>query len=306
MLKHTDKVNIVIDEKSGLLISTHDFDRTDKLTFSSFQYLENTQEAPRYWPQKNFAQLVFVLRGQLKVILPDMGAQVARENDFFALSLYGGWSAPCQFSEDTEIVSINCSRAFIQEIATLEDKLKHSKKACLGCEQRLDSLFFKHSMTLEKRGLAKKLFGYEKTDLSKHLLAESKMLKLLTLSLESASIDKQPQVEPCLRSKDEEAIQHAANYLEKNPGISHTLHSISRAVHLNEFKLKQGFRKQFGTTVFGYLRQKRMDHARQLLGKGDLTVLEAAQAVGYSNPSHFARAFRSSFGVNPKTFIFKK
>jgi AraC-like DNA-binding protein len=58
----------------------------------------------------------------------------------------------------------------------------------------------------------------------------------------------------------------------------------------------------FGTTVFGYLRARRMERARALLEAGKATVLEAAALVGYSNPSNFAAAFRREFGVNPKAF----
>jgi AraC-like DNA-binding protein len=58
----------------------------------------------------------------------------------------------------------------------------------------------------------------------------------------------------------------------------------------------------FGTTVFGYLRQCRMEQARLLLLEGRMNVREAAQAVGYASQSRFAAVFRKTFGVNPKTF----
>ena len=81
------------------------------------------------------------------------------------------------------------------------------------------------------------------------------------------------------------------------------MRALSRTVHLNEFKLKQGFRQRFNTTVFGYLRQRRMEHARRLLTEHTITVLDAANRVGYTNPSHFARAFREAFGLNPRQIV---
>lgn len=86
--------------------------------------------------------------------------------------------------------------------------------------------------------------------------------------------------------------------LDQPPSIS----ELADSVGLSESTLKRGFRQLFDTTPFGYLRARRMDHARQLLENGKATVLEAAAFVGYSNPSNFAVAFKKQFGVNPKTF----
>ncbi len=101
-----------------------------------------------------------------------------------------------------------------------------------------------------------------------------------------------------LRTQIEAAAALLTRDLENPPTVS----DLSRHVGLSESSLKRGFHQVFGTTVFGYLRSRRMEHARSLLQAGDATVLEAAAAVGYSNPSNFAAAFRREFGVNPKTF----
>lgn len=42
-----------------------------------------------------------------------------------------------------------------------------------------------------------------------------------------------------------------------------------------------------------------MTRLRFLLESGIMNVTEVAQAVGYSNLSHFAAAFRKKLGVNP-------
>lgn len=97
-------------------------------------------------------------------------------------------------------------------------------------------------------------------------------------------------------------VEAAAGLLTRDLEHPPTVSDLSRHVGLSESSLKRGFHQVFGTTVFGYLRSRRMDHARSLLQAGDATVLEAAAAVGYSNPSNFAAAFRREFGVNPKTF----
>ena len=81
-----------------------------------------------------------------------------------------------------------------------------------------------------------------------------------------------------------------------------TVEALARQVGLSETTLKRGFHQVFNTTVFGYLRGRRMERAREALQSGEATVLESAALVGYSNPSNFASAFRRQFGVNPKQF----
>jgi AraC-like DNA-binding protein len=94
------------------------------------------------------------------------------------------------------------------------------------------------------------------------------------------------------------AAELLAQQLENPP----TLAALARHVGLSETTLKRGFHHAFDTTVFGYLRLRRMERAHALLLSGEATVLEAAAFVGYSNPSNFAAAFRRHFGINPKEF----
>lgn len=106
---------------------------------------------------------------------------------------------------------------------------------------------------------------------------------------------------PLLRTVQEQ-IQAAAGVLAEQIEEPPTLLALARLVGLSETTLKRGFHQVFGTTVFGYLRARRMERAHALLKHGEATVLEAAARVGYSNPSNFATAFRRQFGVNPKEF----
>lgn len=106
----------------------------------------------------------------------------------------------------------------------------------------------------------------------------------------------------CRLRSDLERIHSADRMLAECLDQPPTLAGLAKAVGLGESTLKRGFKQVFGTTVFERLRRRRMEEARALLESGACTVLEAALRVGYSNPSHFAAAFRRQFGANPKRF----
>ncbi len=85
-----------------------------------------------------------------------------------------------------------------------------------------------------------------------------------------------------------------------------TIPELAKEVALNEYRLKEGFKNIYGTTVFKYLSDYRMDVARHILDEGKLKVNEAAYQIGYTNPSHFIAAFRKKFGVTPKKYLMNR
>ena len=74
---------------------------------------------------------------------------------------------------------------------------------------------------------------------------------------------------------------------------------VAAAVGLSEAQLKSGFAEQFGTPVYDFLQKARLEKAKALLARSDLSVTDVALAVGYANPSHFAFLFRRAYGHPP-------
>ncbi|MCE5168405.1 helix-turn-helix transcriptional regulator [Paenibacillus profundus] len=74
------------------------------------------------------------------------------------------------------------------------------------------------------------------------------------------------------------------------------LFELARQAGLNDFELKAGFKELYGTTVFGFLREKRLEQALCLLQQGQMNSSEVACSAGCSNPEYFAAACREKFG----------
>jgi AraC-like DNA-binding protein len=106
-----------------------------------------------------------------------------------------------------------------------------------------------------------------------------------------------------LKPEDVERIHYAGEVLLTRLENPPSLMELARIVGINDHKLKTGFRQVFDTTVFGYLHERRMERSRQLLDAGELTVTEAARAVGFANRGYFAASFRRKFGVNPSAYL---
>jgi len=136
----------------------------------------------------------------------------------------------------------------------------------------------------------------------KKLFLEGKALEMLAMYLQRFLFDNEyseDQHKKGLRRTDLDKIREAARILVARMEQPPSLLELSRLVHISDFKLKQGFKELYGTTVFGYLRDKRMEQALLLLEMDKISVYEVAIATGYSNPSHFASVFRERYGCNP-------
>ncbi|MGD1938425.1 MAG: helix-turn-helix transcriptional regulator [Cyanophyceae cyanobacterium] len=142
---------------------------------------------------------------------------------------------------------------------------------------------------------------------TKQIYLEGKCLELIALKLEQLKdIDKRTGLACALKPDDVDRIHYAKAILMANLSNPPSLTELAHQVSLNDYKLKVGFKQVFGTTVFGYLHQHRMETARQLLAEQRMNVKEVARTVGYASQSQFAIAFRKEFGMNPKVYLLSK
>jgi AraC family transcriptional regulator, transcriptional activator of the genes for pyochelin and ferripyochelin receptors len=137
----------------------------------------------------------------------------------------------------------------------------------------------------------------------KQMYLEGKVLELAALQFaQFTEADALTRSELLLKQDDIDRLHHAKEILITQFNHPPSILSLARQVGLNDFKLKQGFRQVFGTTVFGYLRDYRLEQARLLLLEKQMSVQQVARAIGYTHSGYFAKAFKQKFGVSPKTY----
>ncbi len=98
---------------------------------------------------------------------------------------------------------------------------------------------------------------------------------------------------------DRDKIIHAKDVLLQHIGEPITIKALSRKVGINECYLKKGFKEVFGSTIFEFYQNQRMEHAKYLLYDKGLSVTEVSDLLGYSSISHFSTAFKKQTGIKP-------
>ena len=139
--------------------------------------------------------------------------------------------------------------------------------------------------------------------LMKALYLETKAMELIVLKLAQTVCGEDLENRSLKMDRQEtERLWHAKDILCRDLENPPTLPELAHAVGTNHCRLNAGFRKLYGTTVFDYLRRKRLVEARRLIQEEGAHVTEAALKVGYNSISSFSRAFSEHFGRPPITF----
>jgi AraC family transcriptional regulator len=68
---------------------------------------------------------------------------------------------------------------------------------------------------------------------------------------------------------------------------------------LSPFHFSRAFRQSTGNTPHRFVMDRRLDRARELLGRSGTSVAAVAAACGFADQAHLARLFRQRFGIAP-------
>ncbi len=74
---------------------------------------------------------------------------------------------------------------------------------------------------------------------------------------------------------------------------------LARRLGVSVMTLQTNFKAAFGTTVFGYVRERRLEMGRHLITQCGLGIAEAGYRVGFTNAAAFSASYRRYFGRPP-------
>lgn len=136
------------------------------------------------------------------------------------------------------------------------------------------------------------------------LYLEGKSLELLGLQLAALGLDHcRSSPGHFLNPDEKQKILEARDLLIADLQSPPSLETLSKMTCMTPAKLQTGFRQTYGKSVFDYFREYRMQRAMQLLDETRINVSQTAWQVGYTNVSHFSKAFKKRFGILPKQYL---
>ncbi len=109
-------------------------------------------------------------------------------------------------------------------------------------------------------------------------------------------------------SLDKDFIQKVLTYISENMSDSElSVELLATQLHLSRSQLYRKIKSLTGQTVNEFLRNVRLQKAKQLLeSHQSANVSEVCYNVGFSSPSYFTKCFKAHFGVLPTEIEVKK
>ncbi|MFC5402961.1 response regulator [Cohnella soli] len=92
------------------------------------------------------------------------------------------------------------------------------------------------------------------------------------------------------------------SYLEDHYSEEITLETAAELVHMHPIYVSKWFKKEMGKNFTDYLTEIRISKAKELLGDFSLKIYAISDMVGYNDPKHFSKVFKSAVGVTPKEY----
>ena len=134
----------------------------------------------------------------------------------------------------------------------------------------------------------------------RRLFIEAKVVELLTLQI--SQINALPAEKKVLKKMDTDKLNEVRALLLANIHKPHSIEELSKTAGINRTKLQEGFKELFGTTIFGFITDVRLEEARERIRdkSNAASIAEIAALAGYKNPQHFTAAFKRKFGFLPK------
>ncbi|WP_319468684.1 AraC family transcriptional regulator [uncultured Pseudodesulfovibrio sp.] len=149
---------------------------------------------------------------------------------------------------------------------------------------------------------ANELFFGVRNNFGVRLYMEGKALELLGLTLADGDCPMQRSAHSlCPRERD--VIHVIRKELEDRFTSPPTLAELAENHHMGVHKIQAGFKELYGVSVFGFIKEYKLQKAKMYFEEGDMNVSEVAWAIGYTNLSHFSTAYRKRFGVLPKAYL---
>lgn len=95
------------------------------------------------------------------------------------------------------------------------------------------------------------------------------------------------------------AIDYITNHIWEKIKLS----ELSKELGYAEYYLSNKFQKEMGTSINQYIREKKIELAKELLRTSNYSTAEISDSLAFSSPSYFCTVFRKITGLTPMKYL---
>ena len=172
--------------------------------------------------------------------------------------------------------------------------------SCLSRDPGISD-WIRHLSQLPQSAVPSEVSVFENQHVAYHL--EQSLIMMLLTEIEHSATSEMSQNN---RSPAPYYVKRVEDMFRAHFESEISMDDIIKAAGVSARTVFYGFQRWRGTSPMGYLRDMRLDAARQNLAKavaGPKSVSEAALAVGFANFSQFSKLYKLRFGQKPSATL---
>lgn len=149
------------------------------------------------------------------------------------------------------------------------------------------------------------LLEQEKSEVGSDLILKALFMKLLVFILRELCLETPlSENERCSFESSNKTIivNTIISFINENYMKKISLDKISQNMYLSPVYISKIFKEETGESPINYLIQVRLEKAKEILEKRQLSIKEIAKAVGYDDAYHFSKLFKKYYGIPPSKY----
>lgn len=281
----------------GEILMSEIFDENFRVWHMKFIIARHVTILMEPFPPVSFIGLSFSLKKNVAYEVKGLGPSVTRRNHY---NFTWVQESNVEFrlkKGDYELFGIEFTTDYFKTLRPEGAPLFHTFVTSVLEGQPSAVMKGHHAATSQIMDIVNDLIRFPYPGTLPDLFMKSKVADLLRLSVENMATDREGA--PALSSQDIKLLHQAKEYLLANLDNPGSLSEIAMRTGINEFKLKNGFRQEFGTTVMAFVHDERLKRAKTLITETALPMKVIAIRAGYRSLPNFTTAFRKRFGYPP-------
>jgi Response regulator containing CheY-like receiver domain and AraC-type DNA-binding domain len=97
-------------------------------------------------------------------------------------------------------------------------------------------------------------------------------------------------------------VAKVEQYIRQNYCQDIKLENLAHMFYISKEHISRTFKKQYNINLFDYIANLRIEKAKELLQKTQMSIEEVAANSGFSNGNYFSKSFRKVTGVAPSEY----
>lgn len=105
-----------------------------------------------------------------------------------------------------------------------------------------------------------------------------------------------------MRLEELRHLRRARDLIDREHARPLDVPALARAAYMSPAHFSRQFRAAFGETPYSYLMTRRIERAKTLLRRGDMSVTDVCMAVGCTSLGSFSTRFTELVGESPSAY----